>query len=158
LIRRANFGDIPRLVEIMQAAHDRSIVADISNLDVPATRGLFLNAIRAHGRTTEGGACVWVWEANGIVAGFIVGLVARYYHVTDKLCVQDLLFIADNAHPSAASALVDAYLAFAETVSDAIEVNVSVTDIIGPPERVEKLYGRKGFARSGSIWKRRIGQ
>lgn len=154
MIRPANFSDIPRLAALMAEAHARSKYADRCGLDLKFTKALFVRAIQRHGGTGDGATCLFVSDNDG-VQGFILGLLDRVYQVGDKLAALDAFYYAaHDIAPRDPARLIDAYVEWAGRSPNCIEIKLSATDVVGPTERVERLYRRKGFVRSGVIYER----
>lgn len=155
MIRPAKFGDINALVELMKEGHARSKYAGRDEVDVKEAKALLMASIQRHGLKREGGTCVFVTDQ---VDGFMMGMVDRVYHVGTKLVAQDLFYYArEGVKPQDAVGLLGAYLDWAESIPNVIEIRNGVTDIIGDVERVEALYRRRGFTRCGVIMERKIG-
>jgi hypothetical protein len=156
MIRRANFVDMPAITALMTAGHARSIYADISDIDLPSLRSIFMQAMQRHGPIARlGSTCVFVSERSGIVEGLILGTIGRLYHAGVKLEATDMFFYADGGDPRAASKLANAFLEWAATCPDVALIRMGVTNIIGSPDRAGKLLRRKGFVQSGAIYERK---
>lgn len=157
MIRRAAFGDIPRLAEIVVENHARSVYAGRCGVDIKLTKSLIIQAIQRDKLKTAGGTCAFVSERKGAVDGFIVGTLDRVYHIGTKLMAMDMFFVAGATSTlREAGALLDAYIAWGFSCPDVIEINLSATTVVGPTDRIEKLFRRKGFVRSGVIYERSV--
>src|SRR5690606_34787679 len=103
-VRDAKFIDIPRLAQLMEQAHKRSIYAKTATFDLVEAKRLAAQAIQRHGHTNNGGSLVLVSEQNGIVEGFMIGMLDNVYPCLAELMATDLLFIfSDHANPHDAS-------------------------------------------------------
>lgn len=159
MIRAARHVDVWRLVELLTAAQARSIYAGRCDVDQVVARKTVASMIQRHGGTHDGGACVFVAEdGKGVICGFCVGALDRVYHIGDKLVAQDVFLVAEPGAPAAAhNSLIDAYLDWAASVPDVIEINLSWTDVVpGTGERMGPVYERKGFVRCGEIFRREV--
>lgn len=155
MIRPAKNVDIPRLVELVQEMWKKSSYVDVVEIDEVATHRLFAQFIQRNNFTNDGGTLVMVSEKNGKVEGFFVGLLDRVYHVSKQLMAVDVfLYLTDEAPRIDANNLIDAYLSWATHNPKVVEVKASWTDAIVGADRIEKLYGRKGFRKCGAIYQR----
>lgn len=149
LIRRGRFQDIPRLVELMSDAHARSIYDD-QPVDMKLFKELVFEGLRS------GNQEIFIAEIDGRAEGFLLGLTDRLYHICRNRYATDLFFIVSDAGRGAAPGLIDAFCAWAKKQPRVVEIWLGVTTAISDPERVGKLYRRKGFAISGNIYQQRI--
>lgn len=157
MIRKAAFVDIPRIAELMTALHASSIYATRCGIDIAETKALFMRLMQRHGGKNDGSALVFVAEKDGVVEGFIAGILTRVYHVGDKLVAQDVfLHLTEKADKPDLNRLVSAYLDWANDCPKVVEINLSATDVIGSTARVEKLYRRKGFIQCGAIYRKAV--
>lgn len=155
MIRRANFADIPALVDLLADAYTRSKYVGRATLDAREARAILTQCIQRHGAKGEGGTNVDVVDAGGEVRGFMVGLLERCYHVAVELMASDLFLVVSEAAPkTAALALIRRYIAWAEANPKVIQVNLSATDAVGDFRRVERAYSRLGCRQSGVIYER----
>lgn len=150
MVRPARFGDIPRLVEIVEATHARSEYAHVE-LDGKALRSMLMQLVQRAPRF----ACLFVFERDGEVLGFVAGIVDRLYGISVAPIAQDLLLQVDERAPArAAGALVDAYTVWGREIPGVIEVQLGASS--AGWQRVGKLYGRKGYRQTGGIYTQRI--
>lgn len=157
MIRRAAFGDIPALVALMLEMHAASKYAGRVEVDEKHTRAMFMAMIQRHGGKHDGATLVNVVEnRDGEVAGFMVGMLDRVYHVGTMLAAKDVFLYVRQGRAGALDAgrLVDAFLSWAEENAKVHEINLSWTDTLPGAARVEALYLAKGFRRSGAIYER----
>jgi hypothetical protein len=156
VVRNAKFGDIPRLTELLEQGHRRSKYRDRGTICTKEAKSLLVNAIQRHGLKSAGGSCVFVSEYEGVVDGFIAGLLERIYHIGDKLSAADFYFyVAPDGSPASAGDLADAFIDWALGIETVIVMQLSATDIIQDYERTAALYRRKGFTQTGVIYERR---
>jgi hypothetical protein len=160
MIRDAAFADIPRIVAIMRDAHARSRYAreGLCGFDDKEAKRILVNAIQRHGRGRHAGAFVQVSEApGGSVEGFIAGMLARVYHVGDKLMASDLFWLATPFVPARDPAkLMRNMVAWARAVENVIEIRCGTTAILQDPEKAGRILARLGMDRYGTIWKMEI--
>jgi hypothetical protein len=157
VIRRAAFADIPAFVSLLADQHAGSIYADTAALDTGHAKTLLLQAIQADGRPGLGGTLVRAAEHGGRVTGLFVGILERVYDLftPDTLRARDLLFVHDPAgDPRDPGRLLDAFLAWADAHPGVIEMQASMTRATGQPDRVARLYARRGFTQHGLIYRR----
>lgn len=152
MIRPATFGDIPRLVSILEDAHARSHYAESSvNVDAKEAKRILVNAIQRHG-TKNGGSFVMVAETAGKVEGFILGVVARIYHVGDRLMASDLFWICTpDVDPRDPVRLMKAMIAWAKTCPGVVEVQVGSTSVVQDPEKSARILEAIGMKPYGLI-------
>jgi len=157
MIRPAAFGDIPRLAELLGEMHARSVYAGRAELDVREAKALMLRSIQRHGGRRAGSTLVMVAATDGVVHGFLLGLLDRVYHVLGALLATDVFFYVDgHGDPRDARRLLRALMAWADTNPAVIEVRMGATGAIGDWRRTEKLYQRAGMHQAGVIYERRI--
>lgn len=157
MVRKAKFGDIPRLAELLEQGARRSKYSDRCSFDMKETKSLLVNAIQRHGLASAGGSCVFVSEHAGAVDGVIVGVLDRVYHIFDKLSAGDLAFyVTPGGSPRSAGALIDAYFEWADGIDAVIETLLGATDIVQDYEIAAALYQRKGMVQTGVIYERRL--
>ena len=155
-VRPAKFGDINRLAELLEQGYQRSKYRDRGSIIIKETKALLVNAIQRHGLKSAGGSCVFVSEHDGLVDGFIAGLLDRVYHIGDKLSATDFFFyVAPDGSPTSAGGLIDAFIDWALDIETVAEIRLAATDIIQDYERTAALYRRKGFTQTGVIYERR---
>lgn len=145
-------GDVHAMVALLEDGYCRSRYRDLCGFDVRLARSQVFQAVQRHGLMGAGGQCVFVGESAGVVVGMIVGVLQPLYMLGDKLEAADVFFVVRaGAHPDVSRGLLDSYVAWAVGNPDVVEVTLSVTDVIGSPERVARLYDRMGFRRKGVI-------
>ena len=156
-VRDAKFADVPRLAELKEEAKQRSIYANCSVMDPDEVKQFFTKAIQRHGHTNNGGTLVLVAEKEGVVEGYIVGLLDSVYPCIKEMWATDLEFyVSDRADALDASKMLRRIEAWAEPNPRVIEVHLGVTDAIGDWKRTSKLYERLGYEPCGAMFKKRI--
>ena len=155
MIRRALFGDIPRLVELVHAMHRASRYAVIADIDERKLKAMLFQSIQRHGGAFEGSALVMVSETDGTVEGFIVGILTRLYDIGVELMATDWMFhCTAAARPRAAGRLLDSVIQWADRNPRVIVQRYGVTDAIGDFGRSGRLFQRRGFRQAGAIYER----
>lgn len=156
-IRIARYSDIPRMLEIYQDAHERSIYAENVTIQKTAFKQLMARSMQRHGQHNEGGTFMLVSadDNSGEVHGFMVGLLDTVYPCTNELLATDLLFLCQpEADPYDAPRMVRALMRWAEKSDKVIEIRLGVTGAVGDWERTSKLYTRLGMEPYGAIFRR----
>ncbi len=153
-VRNANFSDIPDLVEIMLDGHKRSRYADTTTFDDIEVKQLLVRCIQRHGQYNYMGSLVLVSESDGIVKGFIVGILDQVYPGLKELRVTDLLFIfASGADPRDAREMLLRLIRWGHRNPKAIEIMLGVTDAIGDWRRVATMYEQTSFEPCGGLFR-----
>ncbi len=157
MIRAAKFADVPRIVELMIEMQSVSKYRDVSDVDEREAHHLAASCIQRNGHTTSGGAWVQVVERDGVVEGFMIGLLDRVYHIGKKLTAIDLfLYCSPRAPKTAMPTLVNGYLAWAENNPRVATIKASWTDAVPGAERMSGLYARKGLTKIGEIFEKNV--
>lgn len=156
MIRDARFGDIPRIVGMLEALHKRSRYADVCGFEGKLARSMVFQSIQRHGGTAAGATCAFVAEKAGEVQGFLLGVLQPVYLLGDKLEAQDAFFhCTPAAEAGDASRLIEAFTAWAECNPAVVAAKLSATDVVeSGTARIEKLFRRKGYAHAGVIYER----
>lgn len=155
--RRARFGDIPAIVELMQESHRRSKYRNRGAIVPKLAKSVLLNTIQRHGLTRVGGACVFVTENDGVLDGFIIGVLELVYSISDKLSANDLFFyVSERGLPQSAGHLLDAFIERNVGIDGLVQIQMGATDAIQDYERTAKLYRLKGFVQTGVIYEMRM--
>lgn len=156
-IRAAKFADIPRVIEVLREASERSIYARTAEFDRELTRQMLARAMNRHGHHNNGGSMVMVSEKEGVVEGIMVGILDSVYPVFRELMVTDLLFVFSEQAPARdARDMIRALIQWAESNPKVIEIHLGVTSAVGDWERTGKLYERLGLERCGAMYRREI--
>lgn len=157
MVRAAKFGDIPRLTALVIEMHGASKYAGAVEVDEKHAKAMFMHMIQRHGGQHDGATLVNVVEnRDGQVAGFMVGMLDRVYHIGTMLAAKDVFLYVQKGRAGALDAgrLIDAYVEWATGNAKVHEVNLSWTDTMPGAERVGALYEAKGFKRCGAIYER----
>lgn len=150
-VRRAAFQDIPRIVEIMQDAHRRSVYSETTTFDVTESKRLLAESIQRHGHDNVGGTLVMVSEYQGDVRGFCVGILDHVYPGLRELMATDLLFIMGPKAPLDAVRMLRRLMKWAKDNPKVVEVHLGVTDALVDWKRSARLYRRLGLKECGAM-------
>lgn len=155
-MRAACATDLPRLFELLLEMQANSKYAGDVEVDRQVARSLLLQSVARHGGRHQGGTCVFVVERDGVIEGFIIGILDRVYHIGNRLSANDLyLYVTPRAPRGAASRLIDAYVQWALDNPKVADIKLSWTDVMGvDASKIERLFARKEFRRAGGIWER----
>ncbi len=155
-VRRAKAVDTPAIMGVIQNAYVRSRYVGRVGVDETYAKRLIGQCVMKDGIPRDGGTMVAVSEhLPGVIDGFIIGILDRVYVVGDRLSATDLMFVPGaGTTPRDAIALLDAFLEWAGSIDAVHEIVLGVTDVFGSYEATERLYERKGFERSGSMFRR----
>lgn len=157
MVRAAQFVDVPVIAGLLQEGYRASIYADRAAFNEGVAKRLIVNAIQRHGNKTVGGSQVLVAENDGVVVGFIIGVLDRVYGVLDALMATDLWFYCSPAAPPrAAPHLLKATIEWAEQIPKVIEIRFGITNAVGDWERTARMYERLGLERAGAFYERQV--
>lgn len=152
-VRAAKFVDISAIVGIMERAHKRSRYANCTFDQVEAKQAL-VTSIQRHGHANYGGTLMLVSETDGVVHGFMWGLLDNPYPFLKELRATDLYFIfEDKANPRDAIRMVRQLVAWARNCDKVVEVFLGVTDGLSDWERTSTLYRRIGLEQCGALFR-----
>lgn len=159
MIRDATFGDMPRIRDLFYQMHEVSVYAEEIGIDEPALRSLIMDCVRGNGGKHAGGTIFLVSEEDGVIQGFMIGMLDRIYHYGNRLRATDFfLYCTPEAQTRASSKMIDRFIAWAVENPKVFEIILSWTDAISEDaQKIERLYLRKGFRNCGGIWMRRTG-
>jgi len=159
MIRDARFGDIPRLVELMEQAYRGSRYAELGSIDVPVAKALWLELINHQSEIPKlGGTLVLVSERDGEVEGFFSAHCERVYLVGDRLCAADVfIYQTHDADPRDFMRAIKRFIAWGSASPDVVEFSLAATDAFCREHGlagIVKLYESAGFEQSGVIYRR----
>ena len=147
MIRPALYADIPTICALMIEGHKVSKYKDYPLDTKRKFRTLLMESIRS------GNSCVFVAERQGVVVGFLVGMVDDLYHILNVKYATDLFFFALYE----GSALLDAFIEWAKIQPGVVRIRLGATDVVEDYNRVAKLYDRKGLTQEGALYEMEIG-
>lgn len=154
-IRRATFGDLPRLTELFAWAHEKSIYADMGEIDPSQLRQLLANWIKRHGGKYEGATWAVVSEHEDRIEGVLLGHLERVYIIGNKLRVTDLFWVCTpDAPPRDAWKMYRSMLNWAGKNELVVEAVAGTTGAMGDYRRAGNLLLRNGFSDHGAIYRK----
>lgn len=119
-------------------------------MQIKRFKDLCLHSIRS------GNGCVFVGEVDGVIEGFLIGMVDDLYHVLQPKYATDIFFYVSDRDQTSATGLIDAFVNWAEQVPDVVSIRLGATDAVKTYKRTEKMYIRKGFVQEGVMYEKRI--
>jgi len=126
-VRDANFADIPQIADLLVEAHGRSRYAGTDvQVDVRETKALLSRSIQRHGGEHIGSTLVLVAQRDSFVTGVLLGVLDRVPGIGTRML--------QNPH--------------------VFEILLGAHDAVVDPERVARLYERRGFRRCGYLFKK----
>ena len=153
-VRSALFSDIPRIAEIMYDGHQRSRYAECTTFDEVEAKQLLVRCIQRHGQNNYMGSLVMVSESDGIVKGFIIGILDQVYPCLKELKVTDLVFILQpGADPRDARKMLLRLIKWGERNPKVVEIMLGITDAIGDWRRVATMYEQANFEPCGGLFR-----
>lgn len=152
MIRHASFTDIPALVEVFKDGHRRSRFAQFG-MDLVELKKMLTGALARRESRGPGGACLFLAAHDGILTGFIFGLLERCYHVGVPLMAGDVyLYVTEAGKPEDAAGLVDAYTKWGLANPRVVAVRLGHTDFIEGARAPDALYARMGYRKIGAVF------
>lgn len=142
-VRTANLGDLTRLVIFGREAHAHSNYADI-----PYNSGVVRETLRA-AVMLKGQDVLIAERADGALCGLLIALTVPLPFSRRKYAT-DGVFYADQGGDQ----LLDAFIAWAHA-RHAVRIDCGVTQF-DPTARLDKLYLRKGFVRTGGMYMQKL--
>jgi len=159
MIRDMKFTDIPAVVRLLLAAHDRSVYAGKAEMDLSELKRLLGQGIGRHGHRSTGGCFVQVADNGGSIDGLIYSTLHRVCSVYNKLYAIDLFWLTnDHAEVSDDLVLLQNMLKWAKSSPHVIEVQSGQTLVIGNREKQQRLLGQHKFQDYGTIHRLEFGE
>lgn len=157
-IRAAKVEDVMAIIAVIEAAHKRSIYADVDVVDRDFTRQMFTRAMSCTENRGAQGVLFLVSEQAGKVEGYFFGFLDRLYQVGKKLAATDVHFyLSPDADPRDCLKIVNAFVAWAEGNPKVVEIRIGESNVMGDPDpRFAELLVRKGFERGATVFTKRI--
>lgn len=153
-IRPAMFADIPQIALLMRTAFDEAGLSRFGRIEDDRLKQMLESAIGAHGQITEGGTFFMVAHNGVLLDGVFLGLLQRFYFVTDFLEATDLIFYArKTANQRSAAGLMRAWLDWLDGMKGGpVKVVRQADSSLTPRGRAGALFRRKGFEPVGTIY------
>lgn len=154
--RAARFSDVPMLGVMLHELHAASKYLGRVNISEKAMGDMLMAVVAAQNQNGPQASFVRIAEHEGEPVGFMVGTLARIYHVGDKLVANDLfLYARPRARLTHTLALIDAYIAWARGNRKVAEIALSWNDALPGAARIAEVYERKGFTKNGELFELR---
>ena len=157
MLRPATLSDLPRLYEFIVAMHAGSKYAARGiEVDERVAKSILRDGVMRHGTQHDGSTLLNVIERDGIIEGFMLGILQRVYCIGNRLEAVDFwLYCTPHCPKVGMTKLLDAYIEWADGNPKVAEITLSWTDAMNVDGvKVGRVYFRKGFRASGEIWKR----
>ena len=157
MIRPATLSDLPRLFELILKMHAGSKYAEREiDVDPVVAKSILRDGVMRNGGLHDGSTLLNVIERDGLIEGFMLGLLQRVYSIGNRLEAVDFwLYCTPHCPKVGLNKLVDAYIAWADDNPKVAEIALSWTDAMKVDgTKLGRFYYRKSFRCSGEIWKR----
>ncbi len=151
-IRTANFSDIPAMVKIMARDHQRSRYSHCTFDEVEAKQ-LLVRSIQRHGHMNYMGSLVLVSETNGVVKGFVVGILDQLYPAIKELKATDLLILMEGTDPRDFPEVLARLCEWGGSNPKVVQVMLGITDALIDWELAKPYYERAGFRQCGGLFR-----
>jgi hypothetical protein len=153
MIRNARSQDIPALLAMLHEMHAASKYAGRVEISDKAANSQLMSAIAANGQIGPQGTLVIIAEKDGEPVGFMLAVLDRIYGIGNKLWSYDqYLYVRPRAGVRPLLSLIDAYTTWALGIRAVVDIKLAWNDTLPGAERLEPLFERKGFVRSGGIF------
>lgn len=141
---------------MLHEMHAASKYAGRVEISDKAADALLTSAIAMSGQRGPQGTHVVIAEKDGEAVGFMVAVLDRIYGIGNKLWSYDqYLYVRPNAGVKPLLSLIDSYVNWASSIRAVIDIKIAWNDTLPGAERLEPLFGRKGFVRCGGIFEMR---
>lgn len=156
MIRPAKFADTPVIAQLLRSTHAKSKYAHRMGLNEKALEAIIVAMIAGHGQSGPQASHIMVCEKDGVVVGFMAGVLNRVYNIGDKLVSNDVFLINEGCSVGDTLKLIDDYIEWASSNPKVIEIGLSWSDAVQGGEVLSKLFKRKGFSVCGEQYERRM--
>lgn len=156
-VRPAKVADIPRILDLIEAAHKRSIYAGVDAVDREYARSLFMRTIRFNGCHGDGACLFLVSEIDGVAQGYFLATLDRVYQVGKRLCANEVHFyLTPEADQRDLLRVINSFLAWGEANPRVAEFRIGESNVLGDPDpRFADLLERKGFTKGATVFTKR---
>lgn len=157
-VRRGTFADIPQIVGLAKTAHGESIYSDLGAVNEPVAKKVLQGVLAAHGKQEDGGTFVVVADNGVCLEGVMIGLLQRFYFVTDILEATDLFWYArPGSHPTTGERLLRAWFSYLDKMNVApMVIRQADSSMIPRTTRAGRLLKRKGMTEIGTLYGKEI--
>lgn len=142
IIERANFQDIPFILDLVDEAHARSRYSDVPFLPDDAYR-VARQCLYAPEKPAIGQPIAFVARTKNGVDGVLIGSMSRLYEVLPVAIAQDFLFYVRA--PQAAEGLLTAFRDWAFSRDGRVIVRLMMSDAIVDPALSGRWLSRQGY-------------
>lgn len=154
MIRVAKLQDIPRVLELLEMAHKRTIYSAIGTISEHRARELVEDMGARMEAKGDRRTFFFVSQKAGVVQGFLIGYLQPIYQIGSKLEGTDLYTLLNEKHadPGDFVKLIVRFKTWLQTQSDVIQATCGITDIINPNWRaLIPIYEQLGFEQTGAV-------
>lgn len=157
MIRPAKDTDVLAIIGLIEAAHKRSIYADVDVVDRDFTRQMFTRSLTCTENSGAGGVLFLVSENDGKIEGYFFGFLHRLYEIGKKLAATDVHFyLSPDADPRDALKIVNAFIEWGVKNPKVVEIRIGESNVMGEPDpRFAELLKRKGFEAGATVFTKR---
>lgn len=152
-VRPARFFDVIAMVALLEEHYPQTRYAGLVEMDVDFARKVLAQFVQRHGGVHAGGTCCFVAERAGEIVGFLAGQLDRVYGVGTLLSAHDAYLVAAKDRHSVSLPLIRAYRDWAFSSPKIFEIYLTCSDVLPDGHRIEALYQKLGFKRSGAAWR-----
>lgn len=158
MIRTAVPADVMAIIALIEAAHARSIYADVDKIDVEYTRKFYTRAMHFNGHSNHNATLFLVSERDGVIGGYFFGFLDRLYNIGHKLSATDVHFyLAPDADQHDMLRLLNKFIEWAEGNPKVVEIRIGESNLFGEPDgRFAALLERKGFSKAATVFTKGI--
>lgn len=159
MTRAARAIDIPAIEALVRDQHARSKYAGRVEISDKVMRSLFEAAVAGQNQTGPQATFLRVAEEDGRIVAFMLGTLARVYHIGNKLAAMDMFLCAyADAKATHALRLVSEYLEWAKSNPKVIEIILSWHNALPGAERMAQVFEHKGMVKVGEMYELRLGE
>jgi len=147
-VRGARFSDIDILLELSKKMHQEGSYKSIE-LSIDKLKKFFEHKI------IDDDSFIVVWEHQEKVSGFFVADIVEYFFSKEKFAIDTLFYIIkEKRKKNGAKQLLDSYIMWANSFKIK-EITLSTTNGV-ETERLEQVYKKFGFRKSGIMYKKEV--
>ena len=144
MIREAEFKDFPRLFAISRRAHQNSVYRNFRPCIATCTQMFRVFISNENGK-------IWVYELDGKIEGFLVGLVAPFFF-SDRMVATDQLFLVTDKGKLGGVRLLKTFEAWARSHPKVSAILHMIGYGMKNWEKTASLYRKTGMDKIGEIY------
>lgn len=145
-VRFANYRDLPQILVLLAQAHKESEYCIIPPHPDKARKTL-TRIINPSYKS----ACAVVLEREGQIVGVLLGMVDWHWWASTRFAT-DLLTYCNPQARGQGVAMIRFFIRWAQRQGGVSEITLSASTGIVDYQRLEQLYARLGFQRTGMTW------